>query len=300
MTIGYIGLGKMGLNMVTRLVRKGHRVVAYDIDPRARGKARKAGAHITDSVKELMSSLALPRVMWLMVPHGVMDAALRDVLRYAKRGDVVIDGGNSHYKDTLQRAKRLGARGVRFLDAGISGGPAGALRGACVMIGGEKRDVRTLQPLFRDISAGEGYYLYAGKHGAGHFVKMVHNGIEYGMMQALAEGFAVLHSGPYRLDLPAIARLYDHGSVVESQLVRWLAKAYGEYGENLKGISGTAGHTGEGEWTIQTAKKLKIPVPIIEGAFRFRMRSAKQPSYTGQIVSALRNQFGGHNVKKKH
>lgn len=297
MQIGYLGLGKMGLNMVTRLARKGYRVVAYDTDARARAKADKAGARKAESVKELMSMLPSPRVVWLMVPHNAVDAALRDVLRYAKRGDTVIDGGNSHFADTVRRAKKLRSRGVRFLDAGVSGGPAGALRGACVMIGGEKNDYAKLKTLFRDVSAGEGYYLYAGKSAAGHFVKMVHNGIEYGMMQALAEGFEVLKKGPYKLDLRAVAELYDHGSVIESRLVSWLAKAYREHGAALKGISGSVGHTGEGEWTVKIAKKLKVPVPIIHGAFKFRVQSKKKPSYTGQVLSALRNQFGGHKAR---
>ncbi len=294
---GYIGLGKMGLNMVTRLARKGHRVIAYDTDAPARAKAEKAGARTADSVRKLMQMLPPPRTVWLMVPHKAVDAALRDVRRYAKRGDTVIDGGNSHFTDTVRRAKKLRARGVHFMDAGVSGGPTGALRGACVMVGGKKGDFTKLKKLFRDISAGEKYCLYAGKSGAGHFVKMVHNGIEYGMMQALAEGFGVLRKGPYRLDLSALAELYDHGSVIESRLVGWLAKAYREHGAALKGISGTVGHTGEGEWTVKAAKKLKVPVPIIEGAFRFRVNSKKKPSYAGQVLSALRNQFGGHKTK---
>ena len=298
MQIGYVGLGKMGLNMVTRLVRKGHRVVACDTDEKARVKAQKAGARTADSIQALMQSLPSPRIVWVMVPHKAVDAALRNIMRYARRGDIVIDGGNSHYADTLRRAKQVRAKGVRFLDAGISGGPKGALRGACVMVGGERSDFKKLENLFRDISAGRESYIYAGKAGAGHFVKMVHNGIEYGMMQAIAEGFEVLRKGPYKLDLPAVAELYNHGSVIESRLVGWLAKAYREHGAVLKGISGTVGHTGEGEWTVKLAKKLKVPVPIIEGAFKFRVQSKKKPSYTGQVLSALRNQFGGHKAGK--
>ncbi len=297
MSIGYIGLGKMGLSMVTRLVRKGHRIVVYDTDAHARAKAEKIGARTASSVRELMQLLPSPRVVWVMVPHKAVDAALRDVLRSAKRGDIIVDGGNSHFTETVRRAKRLRSRGVRFVDAGISGGPTGALRGACVMIGGEKSDYVKLKTLFRDVSAGEGYYLYAGKSGAGHFVKMAHNGIEYGMMQAIAEGFEVLKKGPYKLDLRAVAELYNHGSVIESRLVGWLAKAYREHGAALKGISGSVGHTGEGEWTVKIAKKLKVPVPIIHGAFKFRVQSKGKPSYTGQILSALRSQFGGHKAR---
>jgi len=298
MTIGYIGLGKMGLNMVTRLAKKGHRIVAFDVDAGARAKARRAGAQTTDSIGELIDILPAPRLVWVMVPHGVVDAVLDEVLEYTRAGDTIIDGGNSFYEDTVRRAKKVQKAKIHFLDAGVSGGPGGALNGACVMVGGEARDFTKLEKLFRDISAGKDYYLHVGKHGAGHFVKMVHNGIEYGMMQALAEGFEVLKKSSYRLPLKNIANLYNHGSVVESHLVQWLEGAYKEYGEDLKKISGSVGHTGEGEWTVKTAKKLGVPVPVIEDAFIFRMNSKKKPSYTGKVLSALRNQFGGHKARK--
>jgi 6-phosphogluconate dehydrogenase len=298
MTLGYIGLGKMGFNMTARLAGKGHRVVAYDTDPRARAKARRAGARTADSIKQLMQMLTSPRIVWLMVPHHAVDGVLRDILKYAKRGDTIIDGGNSHYADTVRRAKRLAKHGVRFLDAGVSGGPEGAKRGACVMVGGERSDFKKLEKLFRDISGGTGYYLYVGKHGAGHFVKMVHNGIEYGMMQAVAEGFAVLKRSPYRLNVKDIAELYNKRSVIESRLIGWLGDAYGEFGAELKNVSGAVAHTGEGEWTIRAAKKLGVLVPVIAASLAFRKASAKHPSYTGKVLSALRNQFGGHKAEK--
>jgi len=289
-------LGKMGLNMVTRLVKKGHRVVAFDLDAGARAKARRAGAKTADSIVELIDILPAPRLVWVMVPHNAVDGVLSEVLKCTRPNDTVIDGGNSFYENTVRRAKKVQAEKVHFLDAGVSGGPGGALRGACVMVGGEARDFKKHEQLFRDISAGKGYYAHVGKHGAGHFVKMVHNGIEYGMMQALAEGFEVLKKSSYRLPLKNIANLYNHGSVIESHLVAWLEGAYKEYGEGLKKISGSVGHTGEGEWTVKTAKKLGVPVPVIEGAFVFRMNSKKKPSYTCQVLSALRNQFGGHKA----
>ncbi len=297
MVIGYIGLGKMGHNMVERLVEKGYRVVAYDVNLEARASARRAGAIPAANLQDLVAKLGHRRVVWLMVPHDVVDMILHELLKYLKRGDTVIDGGNSFYELTVLRARRAAAKGIHYLDAGVSGGPAGARNGACVMVGGQASDFKKHEKLFRDLSVKNGS-LYAGNHGAGHFVKMVHNGIEYGMMQALAEGFAVMKKSPYKLNLGKISALYNHGSVIESRLVGWLERAYAEHGDGLKNISGTVGATGEGEWTVSTAKKLGVPVPIIEEAFKFRVQSKKKPSYTGQVLSALRNQFGGHSVSK--
>jgi 6-phosphogluconate dehydrogenase len=301
MQLGYIGLGKMGLNMVERLLEHGHRVVAYDLDEDARAKAERAGAKVVRSLAELVRALKPPRTIWVMVPSTspeAVDGVLHELLKHVHRGDTIVEGGNSFYELTVKRARRAAAKGIRFLDAGVSGGPRGARDGACVMVGGEKKDYKKLEKLFRDISRGKGYYLYAGRHGAGHFVKMVHNGIEYGMMQALAEGFEVLKKGPYKLDLGAVAELYNHGSVIESRLVGWLVDAYGAFGRDLKRISGSVGHTGEGEWTIKIAQKLGVAAPVMEDAFKFRVQSKKRPSYAGKVLSALRNQFGGHSAKR--
>ena len=307
MRISYIGLGKMGHSMVLRLIEKGHRVAAYDVDPAARKKIARAGAQAADSIKELVAALAPPRTVWIMVPAyakasagkppaSPVDEVLRELKKYLKRGDTVIEGGNSYYKDSARRAKKITARGIRFLDVGVSGGPKGARKGACLMIGGDRRDYRRLAPLFRDLSV-KGGYSHMGGHGAGHFVKMVHNGIEYGMMQAIAEGFDLMQNGPYRLDLIKIANLYNHGSVVESRLVGWLEGALREFGPGLKKISGSVGATGEGEWTVMTAKKFGVPAPVIKAALGFRRRSKKNPSYAGKLLSGMRNQFGGHSVK---
>jgi 6-phosphogluconate dehydrogenase len=296
-SLGYIGLGKMGLSMVSRLVQKGHKVIAYARDPKSRVKARKKGVITPESIKDLVQSLESPRVIWLMVPHMAVEDVLKEVIKYTSSGDLIIDGGNSFYEDSIHRSKQLTAHGLRFMDIGVSGGPSGAKNGACLMIGGNRRDYDKLTKVFKDLSITNGYG-FMGASGAGHFVKMVHNGIEYGMMQALAEGFAVMKKSDYRLDLKKIADLYNHGSVIESRLVNWLVNAYKEYGQNLSKISGTVAHTGEGEWTIKTAKKLKVSAPIIESSFKFRVRSNKNPSYTGQVLSALRNQFGGHSVNR--
>ena len=296
--IGYIGLGKMGMNMVLRMREKGIDAVAYNRSEEPRVEARKAGIVVADSLEELVSGLPRPRTVWLMVSNSAVDEVLSEILKYLSRGDTVIDGGNSLYKDSIRRSTELSKKGINFLDVGVSGGPKGARTGACIMVGGKKEIFGKYRDLFKKLSAPDAY-AYMGKAGAGHFVKMVHNGIEYGMMQALAEGFAVLKKSDFKLNLEKVATLYNHKSVIESRFVGWLQNAYKKYGDNLTEVSGTVAHTGEGEWTVEAAKVLGVPVPIIEGSFKFRVESAKKPSYTGQVLSALRNQFGGHDIKEK-
>jgi 6-phosphogluconate dehydrogenase len=296
--IGYIGLGKMGFNMVERLLEKGHEVVAYDRNADTMKAARNKGAQTEDTLSALVAVLPSPRLVWIMVPHQAVDAVLKDLTPHLAKGDVVIDGGNSPYKESIRRAAELGAKGIDFLDAGVSGGPAGARSGACIMVGGEKTVFQKFEALFRDLSVPDGYG-YMGKSGAGHFVKMVHNGIEYGMMEALAEGFAVLRASPFKLNLGNIAELYNHKSVIESRLVEWLGQAYELYGEDLSDVSGSAAQSGEGAWTIEAGKEFGVPMPIIQGALDFRLQSLNKPSYTGRLISALRHQFGGHEVKAK-
>ncbi len=295
MTIGYIGLGKMGLNMVLRLKEKGHKVIAYNRSPEPRKVAEKKGVTTVSTISELVLKLHAPRLIWIMVSHTAVDAVLKELLPLLKKGDIVVDGGNSFYKDTLRRAALVKKHKVTFLDAGVSGGPAGARNGACTMIGGDEKDYRKLEPLFKDISS-PGAYLHCGAHGAGHFVKMVHNGIEYGMMQALAEGFEVLKLSKFKLDLEKVAGIYNNRSVIESRLVGWLQSGFAKYGKDLKAISSTVAHTGEGAWTITTAKELKVPVPVIQESLEVRKRSARDPRYAGKVLSVLRNQFGGHDA----
>ena len=298
MKLGYIGLGKMGMNMVLRMREKGIGVIAFNRSEAPRLEARKAGVSVVDSIKELVNGLAKPRTVWIMVSNNGMDETLAEVLKYVERGDAVIDGGNSLYKDSVRRAGELEKMGIDFIDAGVSGGPKGARDGACIMAGGKKKVYEKYEGLFEDLSA-PGAFAYMGKAGAGHFVKMVHNGIEYGMMQAIAEGFAVMRASDFKLDLEKVANLYNHKSVIESRLVGWLMSAYEKYDTDLSGISGSVAHTGEGEWTVKAAKDFGVSVPIIEGAFKFRVASEKNPSYTGQVLSALRNQFGGHEASTK-
>lgn len=298
MKLGYIGLGKMGYNMVELLLDRKYEVVAYNRSEDPVRKIAQRGARPAGSLKELVAALAQPRLVWIMVPHQAVDAVIAELTPLLAKGDTVIDGGNSPYKDSIRRAKELEAKGIDFLDAGVSGGPAGARTGACIMVGGRKEVFQKFEPLFRDLSVPDGYG-YMGRSGAGHFVKMVHNGIEYGMMQALAEGFAVMKASDFGLDLARITDVYNHKSVIESRLVGWLQAAFEQYGEELKGISGSAAQSGEGMWTVEAGKELGVPTPVIQGALDFRLQSQSKPSYAGRLISAMRNQFGGHAVQEK-
>jgi len=296
--IGYIGLGKMGRNMVYNLADHGWKVVAYNRSPEPRKMVAKQGIQTAESIEEMVNALPSQKLVWIMVSHQAVDKILRDVLKNMKRGDTIIDGGNSHYLSTLKNAELCRKKGVNFLDCGVSGGPSGAREGACCMVGGSLSVYKKYEKLFKDISAPGGYGLM-GENGTGHFVKMVHNGIEYGMMQAIGEGFEVMKKSKFHLDLKKVVEVYNNQSVITSRLVGWLGLAYKQYGVDLKQISGKVSHSGEGQWTVEAARKLKVRVPIIKGSLNFRKQSQKKPSYTGQVVSALRNQFGGHEVKNK-
>ncbi|PIR59152.1 MAG: 6-phosphogluconate dehydrogenase (decarboxylating) [Candidatus Pacebacteria bacterium CG10_big_fil_rev_8_21_14_0_10_56_10] len=298
MQLGYIGLGKMGKNMALRLVEKGHQLVVWNRSPEPRQEVAAAGAVAVETVEELVGQLRPPRVVWLMLPAGdVTGQMVEQLVGLLTAGDTVIDGANSNYNHTIKRAEMLSERQLRFLDAGVSGGPAGARQGACVMIGGDEQTFRQLEQLFQDIAAPEAYQFFAGA-GAGHFVKMVHNGIEYGMMQAIGEGFEVMKRSPFNLDLQQVARVYNRQSVITSRLIGWLESGYLKHGPDLTSISGEVSHSGEGQWTVEAARELGVAVPIIEEALQFRIDSQGNPSYTGQVVSVLRNEFGGHDVEK--
>ncbi|MBI5729309.1 MAG: glucose-6-phosphate dehydrogenase [Candidatus Magasanikbacteria bacterium] len=313
---GLIGLGKMGANMARRLAEKGWRVVVYNRTLEVAQKLGQENPNIipVTSLLDMMRALPRLKVVWLMVPAFVpTKSGLRrgkpagspvddmlfgqdGVAKHLKRGDIVIDGGNSYYKDTIVRAKKLRQKGIHYMDVGTSGGPGGARTGACLMIGGEKIQFKKIEPLLKDFARPAAYQFFPGA-GAGHFVKMIHNGIEYGIMQAIAEGFAILKKSSFQLDLTRAADIYNNGSVIESRLVAWMKKAFELHGENLKDISGKVSHTGEGAWTVKTAQELGVADKIIAGALQFRKTSQKKPDYTGKIVSALREQFGGHSVK---
>lgn len=298
--IGLIGLGKMGANLARHLTSQGWKVVAYNRTAAVTEAIAKEGVVPSFSYNELVSKLPARKVVWLMVPAGKpVDEVLfgKDgLVKELKRGDIVIDGGNSFYKDADSRAKKLAKLGIAFIDVGTSGGPGGALHGACLMIGGDAKTFKLLEPLWQAASKDGSYQFFEGV-GAGHFVKMVHNGIEYGMMQALAEGFAILKKAKFNLNLLDVASIYNNGSVIESRLVGWLERAFEVHGDALKDVSGTVAHTGEGAWTVETATVLKLKAAIIAGSLQFRKRSAKHPDYTGKILSALREQFGGHAIR---
>ena len=299
MKLGYYGLGKMGSSMVQRLLEKKHDVVACN---RSRGPIdaiAKKGATPAYDAEELVKKLKKPRVLWLMVSNGAVDAVLSDLVPLLEEGDTVIDGGNSLYTESIRRSRELAEKGIDFFDVGTSGGPSGARNGACLMIGGKKESFKKFEPLFKDLAAKDAYG-YLGKSGAGHFVKMIHNGIEYGMMQAIAEGFSIMNvPSDFGLDLAEVARVYNRQSVIESRLTQWLAKAYQEEGTSLANISGEVGASGEGQWTVDTAQQMDIPAPVISAALEFRKQSKGNPTYTGKILSALRGQFGGHAVKRE-
>ncbi|OGZ58244.1 MAG: 6-phosphogluconate dehydrogenase (decarboxylating) [Candidatus Spechtbacteria bacterium RIFCSPHIGHO2_02_FULL_43_15b] len=295
MVIGYIGLGKMGKNMATRIMGKGYEVFGFDANEDARKFGEKEGLRVFSSIAEMAKRLSAPRIVWIMVPHNSVSYVLENLTTHLSEGDFIIDGGNSFYKDSVRRSKELNAKGIKFLDVGVSGGPGGAKNGSCLMVGGAKEDYKKFEPLFRDLSV-EGGYGYMGSSGAGHFVKMIHNGIEYGMMQSLAEGFTILKNSEFNLRLENIADLYNHGSVIESRLAGWLKEAFEEFDEDMEGVSGIVGKSGEGEWTSATAKEMAVAVPVIDASVKFRIDSIKNPSYTGKLLSAIRNIFGGHKA----
>lgn len=298
--IGIVGLGKMGGALAEQLLEKGWRVIGYNRSPQATALLVPKGLIAADSPANLLDQFtSQPRIIWLMIPAGPMIDDLlfgkAGLARQLKAGDIIIDGGNSFYKDSRRRAQRLARIGIEFLDVGTSGGPTGARRGASLMIGGKQRVFKRLEPLFAAVSVRDGYQFFSGA-GAGHFVKMIHNGIEYGMMQSIAEGFEILAASDYQLDVSRVADVYNHGSVIESRLIGWLRDAFRLHGPELKKVTSTVAHTGEGAWTVETAQELGIQARIIAGALAFRKQSARDPRFAGRILSAIREQFGGHSI----
>jgi 6-phosphogluconate dehydrogenase len=296
MKLGFIGLGRMGGNMVTRLLERGHQVVVFARKAEARAEAASKGAIPAASHAELVSKLSPPRVVWLMVPAGqAVEENIAALTPLLARGDILVDGGNSYYKDSIRRAEAARARGLRYVDAGTSGGIWGLQVGYCLMVGGEPDAVEIVEPALRDLAPEDGY-LHVGPNGAGHFVKMVHNGIEYGMLQAYAEGFAILHASSFRLDLPAISTLWNHGSVVRSWLLELAERAFAADPE-MRTIRGYVEDSGEGRWTVQEAIDRNVPAPVITLSLLQRLRSREGEDFGDKVIAALRNQFGGHAVR---
>ena len=297
--IGIVGLGKMGANLAKRLGVKKWKVVGFNRSSDATKELEKEGIVGAYSLSEFVEKLSSPKTIWLMVPAGKpVDEILfgkNGLSQLLKRGDTIIDGGNSFYGDSVRRGKRLKAKGIHFLDVGVSGGPVSiALGKFAIMVGGDKKIYEKSKPIFDAMSDTASGYM--GVAGAGHFAKMVHNGIEYGMMQALAEGFTILQKAPFKFRLRDVANIYNQNSIITSRLTQWLEDGFKKYGDDLKKASGVVAHTGEGEWTVKTAKEFGISAPVIKDSYLFRVRSKKNPSFTGKILSTLRAVFGGHKI----
>jgi 6-phosphogluconate dehydrogenase len=299
MDVAMVGLGRMGGNMARRLLRGGHRVVVWN---RTFAKAQELESEAAEAVRDLgdvVARLPQPRVVWLMLPHGeTTQEAIDTLVPLLAEGDILVDGGNSPFQDDIRRGEALAAHGIRYLDAGTSGGVWGLEVGYCLMVGGERSAFDHVEPLLETLAPPGHGYGYMGGHGAGHFVKMVHNGIEYGMMQAYAEGFELLEATDWDLDLAAIADLWNHGSVVRSWLLELAADAF-KRDPGLEQITGYVEDTGEGRWTVEQAIAHAVPMPTIALSLFMRFRSRQPDSFAGKVLAALRNEFGGHAVVEK-
>jgi 6-phosphogluconate dehydrogenase len=301
MELGMIGLGRMGANMAQRLLRGGHAVVGFDPKAEARAQLERDGGGSADSLQALVAALSAPRVLWMMVPAGrITDDTVDALAGLLAPGDVVIDGGNSNYKDTLRRAEALAERQVGYVDCGTSGGIWGLAEGYSLMVGGDKAVVERLRPVFETLApAADAGWGHVGPVGSGHFTKMVHNGIEYGLMQAYAEGFSILqHKQEFALDLHQVAQIWRQGSVVRSWLLDLTADALGK-NPAMDGIAPWVADSGEGRWTLQEAIDLDVPAPVIALSLIARLRSRDNDSYADKLLAAMRNEFGGHAIKQE-
>jgi 6-phosphogluconate dehydrogenase len=297
MQIGFVGLGRMGGNMVTRLLRSNHQVIAYDRAEAARAAVEKGGARGVDSLDALVGALTPPRAVWVMVPAGAAtESTINDLAGKLAAGDVIIDGGNTKWTDDVRRAEALKPRGIHYVDAGTSGGIWGLENGYCLMVGGEKDVVARLTPIFSTLAPPDGF-LHTGAPGSGHYVKMIHNGIEYAMMQAYAEGFELMSESEYGLDLPRIAHLWNQGSVVRSWLLELTASAL-VADPKLANLKPYVEDSGEGRWTVEDAVNKSVPAPTITAALFARFRSRRDNSFADRLLAALRNAFGGHAVRR--
>jgi len=296
MQLGLIGLGRMGSGMTLRLLQGGHQVMVYDRVPEAGAALAGKGATVTGSLEDLGQKLKSPRVLWLMIPAGPpVDDAIQHLSGTLSPGDIIIDGGNSNYKDSIRRAETLRSQQIEFLDVGVSGGIWGLKVGFNLMIGGNQAVFKQAEPIFKTLAPPDGY-AYVGPSGAGHYSKMVHNGIEYSMLQSYAEGFEILKAAPFGFDLQQLAKLWNHGSVIRSWLLE-LAQAAFERDPQLSRIRGYVDDSGEGRWTLQEAIDRAVPAPALAMSLFMRFRSRQDDSFSDKVVAALRNEFGGHPVK---
>lgn len=299
LNIGFVGLGKMGSNMALNVIDSQWDSVGYDISEKTRNQAENSGIPTTNSLEKLIGQLSVPRVIFLSLPAGdVTDQTIEEVANYLSQGDIVIDSGNTNYKDTLDNYHKLKDQGIHLLDCGTSGGIEGARNGACLMIGGNQDVFKEVEPFFKDL-AGENAYLYSGEAGSGHYLKMVHNGIEYGMMQAIGEGFNILEASKYDFDYEAVARLWNNESVIRSWLMELLADNFNNDAE-LSNIMSKIDSSGEAKYTVEEALELEIPVPIIANSLFVRNFSKIEDNFSNKVVSALRFSFGGHPIERKN
>jgi 6-phosphogluconate dehydrogenase len=297
--LAIVGLGRMGGNMARRLHRAGHRVVAFNRSPEKTREIMGEGLDGAFTPEEVVAALPQPRVVWLMVPAGdATEETLDEFLPLLSAGDTVVDGGNANFHDSKRRHQRLKDQGLRFVDAGISGGIWGLKNGYGTMVGGDPEAVAPLEPIFRAL-APEGGYIHCGPAGSGHYTKMVHNGIEYGLMQAYAEGFEILAASEYPLDLEAVAKAWQHGTVIRSWLLELAGLAFEQHGTDLGEVRGWVADSGEGRWTVQEAMDLDVPAPVITLSLQARFRSRQDESFGAKVLAALRQQFGGHAIKSE-
>ncbi len=299
MKLAMVGLGKMGINLVANLRRNGHEVVAFDLNQAAVEEAVNLGATAATDLDDVLAQLTSPRIVWVMLPAGKpTDATIQTLSEKMNAGDMVIDGGNSFFEDSERHNALLKEQGIHFFDAGTSGGMSGANANGNFMIGGDSPEAfKTIEPIFKSIAQEDGY-LYTGKAGSGHYLKMVHNGIEYGMMQSIAEGFDVLEHGRFEYDNEAVAKVWSNGSVIRGWLMELAQSAFSKDPE-LESLKGVMHSSGEGQWTLDEALKLQVPTPVIGLSLMMSYRSLEDDTFTGKVVAALRNEFGGHAVDKK-
>ncbi|MFS0780277.1 phosphogluconate dehydrogenase (NAD(+)-dependent, decarboxylating) [Bacillus sp. 1P06AnD] len=297
MKIGLIGLGKMGMNLGQNMLDHNHEVVAFDLNKDAIKEMEGYGATGASTLKELTEKVEKQRVLWVMVPHQVVDSVLEELTPYLNEGDIVIEAGNSHYKESIRRHEQMKSKGIYFMDAGTSGGMSGARNGACYMIGGDPEAWEVVEQAFADTAVENGY-LYAGPAGSGHYLKMVHNGVEYGMMAAIGEGFELLEKSQFDYDFEKVARVWNNGSVIRSWLMELTENAFSKDAK-LDAIKGVMHSSGEGKWTLESALDLQAATPVIAMSLLMRYRSLEDDTFTGKVVAALRNEFGGHAIETK-
>ena len=298
MELGMIGLGRRGANMTERLVLGGHRVISYDRSPEAIQRVVDKGALGAHSLADFVQQLSIPRAIWLMVPSGEpVDSTIAQLLPNLSEGDLLLDGGNSNYHDSLRRAEKLKALGIHFIDVGTSGGIWGLTVGYCMMIGGDPEAVERLTPIFKTLAPQDGF-LHVGPTGAGHFAKMIHNGVEYGMLQAYGEGFELLKASQFSFDLAKISHLWNQGGVVRSWLLELAENAFHK-DPQLASIKGYVDDSGEGRWAVQEAIDKSVPAPVLMASLFARFASRQEDSFSAKVIAALRNEFGGHAVKKE-